>query len=81
MIFETFTIWPRLNYASTALTTAASRGKYAEAALLFERSQAIREKVLGPEHPEVATALNNRANLLETQVRAMRNNQDFCGPS
>ncbi|CAN0599470.1 unnamed protein product, partial [Laminaria digitata] len=28
---------------------------------LYERSQAIREKVLGPEHPEVAQSLNNRA--------------------
>ncbi|CAN0448690.1 unnamed protein product, partial [Laminaria digitata] len=37
------------------------QGKYAEAKPLYERSQAIREKVLGPEHPEVAQSLNNRA--------------------
>ena len=28
------------------------------------RALAIREKVLGPEHPETATSLNNRAGLL-----------------
>ncbi|CAN0373132.1 unnamed protein product, partial [Laminaria digitata] len=39
----------------------AVQGKYAEAKPLYERSQAIREKVLGPEHPEVAQSLNNRA--------------------
>ncbi|CAN0282323.1 unnamed protein product, partial [Scytosiphon promiscuus] len=29
------------------------QGKYAEAEPLYERSQATREKVLGPEHPDV----------------------------
>ena len=48
-----------------------SQGKYAEAEPLYERSQAIREKALGPEHPAVATVLNNRASLLESQVRAV----------
>ncbi|CAN0512516.1 unnamed protein product, partial [Laminaria digitata] len=38
----------------------ALQGKYAEANPLYERSQAIREKILGPEHPEVAQSLNNR---------------------
>ncbi|CAM9971540.1 unnamed protein product [Ectocarpus sp. 8 AP-2014] len=47
-------------------------GKYAEAEPLYERSQAIQEKVLGPEHPDVATSLNNRASLLESQVRHKR---------
>ncbi|CAN0489574.1 unnamed protein product [Laminaria digitata] len=37
------------------------QGKYAEAEPLYERSQAIRENVLGPEHPEVAQSFNNRA--------------------
>ncbi|CAN0023190.1 unnamed protein product [Ectocarpus fasciculatus] len=45
-------------------------GKYAEAEPLYERYQAILEKVLHPEHPRVATSLNNRAQLLESQVRA-----------
>ncbi|CAM9762259.1 unnamed protein product [Ectocarpus sp. 8 AP-2014] len=48
------------------------QGKYAEAEPLYERSQAIQEKVLGPEHPDVATSLNNRAWLLESQVRHKR---------
>ncbi|CAN0382120.1 unnamed protein product [Ectocarpus sp. 8 AP-2014] len=42
------------------------QGKYAEAEPLYERLQAIQEKVLGPEHPDVATSLNNRAGLLKT---------------
>ncbi len=49
-----------------------TQGKYAEAEPLYERSQAIREKVLGPEHPDVAQSLNNRAGLLRSQVRAAR---------
>ena len=48
------------------------QGKYAEAEPLLARSQAIREKVLGPEHPGVATTLNDQAVLLESQVRARR---------
>ena len=48
------------------------QGNYAEAEPLYERSQAIREKVLGPEHPDVAQSLNNRAELLKSQVRAKR---------
>jgi tetratricopeptide (TPR) repeat protein len=36
-------------------------GKYAEAIPIAERALAIREKVLGPEHPAVANSLNNLA--------------------
>ena len=46
-----------------------SQGKYAEAELLNERSQTIRESVLGPEHPDVGNSLKNRAKLFESQVR------------
>ncbi|CAB1113194.1 unnamed protein product [Ectocarpus sp. CCAP 1310/34] len=49
-----------------------AQGKYDDAEPLNERSQTIREKVLGPEHPDVAQSLNNRAGLLEAQVRAKR---------
>ena len=42
-------------------------GKYAEAEPLFRRSLEIREKALGPDHPDVATGLNNLALLLKTQ--------------
>lgn len=51
---------------------SSNQGRYAEAEPLYERSQAIREKILGPEHPDVATSLNNRAILLQRQVRAER---------
>ena len=44
-------------------------GQYADAIPLAERSLAIREKALGPDHPDVATALNNLAELYESQGR------------
>lgn len=51
---------------------ANTQGNYADAERFYERSQAIREKALGPEHPDVATVLNNRAALLKTQVKPER---------
>ena len=39
----------------------------AQARPLYERALAIREKVLGPEHPDTATSLNNLAFLLQDQ--------------
>lgn len=50
------------------LLLATFQGKYEEAEPLFERSLAIREKALGPDHPDVAESLNNWAGLLEIQV-------------
>ncbi|CAN0593107.1 unnamed protein product, partial [Laminaria digitata] len=44
------------------------QGNYAEAGPLYERSLAVREKALGPEHPSVAESLNNLALLLQTHV-------------
>ncbi len=41
--------------------------RYAEAEPLYQRSMAIREKALGPEHPDVAQSLNNLAGLYEAQ--------------
>ncbi len=46
-----------------------SQGKYAEAEPLYRRALAIREKALGPEHPSVATALENYAGLLRKTNR------------
>lgn len=40
-----------------------SQGHYAQAEPLFKRSLAIREKALGPEHPHVATSLENISRL------------------
>ncbi len=61
-----------------------ARGRYTDAEPLHKRSLAIREKTLGPEHPDVATSLENYAALLrqtgrsneaaelETRVKAIR---------
>ena len=40
-------------------------GKYDEEAKLYPRIIAIQEKTLGPDHPSLATTLNNLAVLLE----------------
>ena len=55
-----------------ATPSTVFQGRYDEAGPLYERSQAIREKVLDPGHPDVATSLHNRAGLLKAQVRAAR---------
>ncbi|CAM9933909.1 unnamed protein product, partial [Ectocarpus sp. 12 AP-2014] len=47
-------------------------GKLAEADPLYDRCQAIYEKVVGPEHPSVAATLHSRADLLAEQVRGIR---------
>jgi len=44
-------------------------GRYWEAEKSVKRSLAISEKALGPDHPEVATTLNNLAGLYESQGR------------
>ena len=41
---------------------------FAAARPLYERALAIREKVLGPDHPETATSLNNLATLLQARA-------------
>jgi tetratricopeptide (TPR) repeat protein len=70
-----------LNQAGFYLSECA---RYPEAEPLLERALAIREQALGPEHPKVATALENYAFLLrvigrpddaapmETRARAIR---------
>ncbi|CAN0556165.1 unnamed protein product [Ectocarpus sp. 12 AP-2014] len=40
---------------------------YKEAEPLFKGSLSIFEKIYGPDHPEVATSLHNRARVLESQ--------------
>jgi hypothetical protein len=44
-----------------------AQGRYTEAEPRYQRALAIYEKVLGPEHPEVARSLNNLALLSYTQ--------------
>ncbi len=46
-----------------------AQGRYAEAEPLYKRSLAIDEKALGPEHPAVATSLENYAALLRKTGR------------
>ncbi|CAN0300146.1 unnamed protein product, partial [Scytosiphon promiscuus] len=53
------------------------QGKQEEAERLYERSLAIREKVLGPDHPAVAEALDNLAGLLNVQGRYNKANSLF----
>lgn len=43
-----------------------------KAPLLLEEGVSARERVQGPDHPNVASALNNLAVLLKSQVRAKR---------
>ena len=46
-----------------------AQGNYAAAEPHFRKALIIYEKALGPEHPEVATSINNLAVLLKIQVR------------
>ncbi len=46
-----------------------NEGKYSEAITLAERALAIRKKILGKEHPDVAASLNNLAGLYSRQGR------------
>ena len=48
--------------------SSTAQGKFEEALALYKRSRAIDEKVYGPDHPEVATDLNNEAVLLQKMV-------------
>ena len=52
------------------MTLLATQGKFEEADSLYLRAIEIGEKTLGPDHPDLATRLNNRAGLLRKQVRA-----------
>jgi tetratricopeptide (TPR) repeat protein len=48
---------------------AAARGRTAEAEQLYQRALQLKEKLLGPEHPDVAITLNNLATLRISQLR------------
>lgn len=45
-----------------------TKGKCHEAEPLYRRALVIWEAAMGPDHPQVATGLNNVATLLEGQV-------------
>ena len=48
-------------------STLQDQGKLAEAEPYYQRSLAILEKSLGPDHPDVAASLNNLASLLKVR--------------
>jgi hypothetical protein len=54
-----------------------AQGDLARAQPLFERALAIREKVLGPDHPDTARSLDNLAVLLQG---TSNNDEFFVGP-
>jgi len=45
------------------------QGRYQEAVPLLERSLAVREQSLGPDHPDTANSLNNLAMIFKKQAR------------
>lgn len=55
------------------------QGKYAEAEGLCAKAMEIFEETLGSGHPNVASAVNNRAALLRMQVRKVHRYQSFHG--
>ncbi|CAN0601310.1 unnamed protein product, partial [Ectocarpus sp. 12 AP-2014] len=50
-----------------------TQGKYDEADPLYLRAIEIGEKTLGPDHPDLATRLNNRARTFPSYSRASTN--------
>ena len=54
---------------NTQSTKLYGEGKYAEAIPIAQRVLAIREKALGPDHPNVAIALNDLALIYRAQGR------------
>jgi tetratricopeptide (TPR) repeat protein len=46
-----------------------AQGQYEEAEPLFKRAQAIRERVLGPNHPDLATSLETLSLLCRATKR------------
>jgi tetratricopeptide (TPR) repeat protein len=59
-------MWPSLNNLAQLYAT---QGQYAQAEPLYKRTLAIKEKALGPDHPDVATSLNNLAALYRATNR------------
>ena len=63
----------RVYFRAVSLNNLAAlyqtQGNYAEAEPLYRRSLEIKEKALGPEHPDVATGLANYAALLRETGR------------
>lgn len=58
---------PGLRHRAALASLLQAQGDFVAARPLFERTLAIYERVLGPEHPDTATSLNNLAHLLQAQ--------------
>ena len=61
-----------LRWSSSPSSFCTFQGKLDDAKPLYKRALAIREQKLDPDHPEVATSLNNLADLLMLQVTHRR---------
>lgn len=58
-----------------------AEGKVHDAISPAQRSLALREKVLGPMHPDVATSLNNLADSTQNKGRTRRQNRSMSARS
>jgi tetratricopeptide (TPR) repeat protein len=59
----------RASALSQQVAQLYGQGRYADAIPLARETLAILEKALGPDHPDVATSLNNMAELYHDQGR------------
>ena len=66
---QSTSVWDTLDAAglNQQATQLYNQGRYSEAIPLAQRALAIREKTLGPDHPDVAQSLNLLANLYHAQ--------------
>ena len=66
---QSTSVWDALDAAglNEQATQLYNQGRYSEAIPLAQRELAIREKTLGPDHPDVAQSLNLLANLYDAQ--------------
>jgi tetratricopeptide (TPR) repeat protein len=64
-------LWPNIRRLRRFLTNLANvyrnQGKYSEAEWLLKRALVIREKALGPNHPDIAHTLNILAGVYQAQ--------------
>jgi len=64
---ENMQFFEAMNLLNNVGVYFSNRGQYREAEPLFQRALEIRERVLGPQHPDMANSLNNLANLYSDQ--------------
>ena len=58
------------NYLAVTYSIAwPNRGRHRTAAALYDASLQARSELLGDEHPDTATSLNNKANFLHNNMR------------